>query len=282
MKIGVNLIISNLKEHPFMFSISRLALLSLLNSDLILYDYKLAVIDNASTDETLRWIKSNIKDNIDIIMLSQNEGIARSRNIGNIHLLNHHNCDYIVEIHNDHIFPKIWLSPLIEIMKMDKEKKVGMVCSALITPKGFWGSPVYNIQDDAILNRGVENIQSEVTDIAQKSRRDKMSRGLQHPFLKRKEAYLPYNEEFEGSNFEDVLDLFMIEKQGYKSLVTLRSFVYHSYHKTRIILTKDKWNYYYYHNKKIFDNKLKEFGEDPVVWKKNLEEDLKKVYQLCH
>jgi len=278
LKIGISLIFCNLKEYPFMFGITRLALMSLLNSDLVSYNYKLVIVDNASTDESIRWIKNNIKNEVDIISLPENKGIAKARNIANSHLLKHYDCDYIIEIHNDMVFPKVWLSPLVEIMERDKEKKIGMICSGLITPKGFWGSPKYALRDEEILNKGFESIQSEITDIAQKTYRDKISRGLQHPFLKRKEAYLPYNEDFEGSNFEDTLDLFMIEKNGYKSLVTLKSFVFHNYHSTRIILSGNKWNEYYYNNKKIFEDKLKEFGEDPKIWNKNLEEDLKKVY----
>lgn len=265
-----------------MFSITRLALLSLLNSDLMLYDYKILIVDNASTDGSIRWIKNNIGDKVHIISLPDNKGIAKSRNVGNSHLLNYCNCDYIVEFHNDMVFPRIWLSPLVEIMEEDKEKKIGMVCSGLITPNGFWGSPRYVLKDEEILTRSVENIQSEVTDIAEKSFKDVLIRGLQHPFLKRKEAYIPYDERFEGSNFEDTLDLFRIEQMGLKSLVTLKSFVFHNYHKTRIILSGDKWNYYYHHNKDIFENELKKFGVNPKIWNKNLEEDLKRVYIQCH
>lgn len=92
-------------------------------------DFELIIVDNASSDETIEYIKTikeTYADNkyfvdLKLIQNTENKGIAYARNQG---LLNA-TGDWLSTIDNDVEFPEKWLSESIDILR--KNPKFGMV-----------------------------------------------------------------------------------------------------------------------------------------------------------
>lgn len=72
----------------------------------------IAVIDNASSDDSVSFLKQNYR-NIDIIQLSQNYGFAGGYNKGN-HLID---SKYLLLLNSDIKVEKEWLQPLIDFIE---------------------------------------------------------------------------------------------------------------------------------------------------------------------
>ena len=74
-------------------------------------DFEIIVVDNASTDNSVEWIKSNYPS-VKIIENDENYGYAGGCNIG----ADHSSGEYIIFLNNDTIQEKNWLSILVETM----------------------------------------------------------------------------------------------------------------------------------------------------------------------
>ena len=86
---------------------------SLLTSDIVLHTIKLFVHDNASNNNLKKYLK-NIRIEKYIHFSDTNHGIVIPR----IQIFNEiikEDFDYLLEIHSDMLFPKIWLTPLLQI-----------------------------------------------------------------------------------------------------------------------------------------------------------------------
>ncbi len=81
-------------------------------------DVELVVIDNASSDESVKYIKEWHPE-IKLIHLSKNYGFAEGYNRG-IKLLDN---EYIVLLNSDVLVPEGWLDPIIQLM--DDDKSIG-------------------------------------------------------------------------------------------------------------------------------------------------------------
>lgn len=90
---------------------------SLFESDLNLFNYKLFCYDNNSNEETKLYL-NNLSINKWIYNSPTNDGIVNPR-IKIFEEIKKENFDLLLEIHTDMIFPKFWLSPLLELLDDD-------------------------------------------------------------------------------------------------------------------------------------------------------------------
>ncbi len=77
---------------------------------------KIYIIDNASTDSSIEYIKKNYK-NIYLIELDKNYGFAKGYNIG----LSKIKANYFLLLNSDVEATKDWLIPLIDLLENDKK-----------------------------------------------------------------------------------------------------------------------------------------------------------------
>lgn len=75
-------------------------------------NYKVIIIDNASTDESLEKIKKICSEKVKLISLDENLGFSGGNNVG-INFANNDNADFIVLLNNDTIVTPNFLTPLI-------------------------------------------------------------------------------------------------------------------------------------------------------------------------
>jgi GT2 family glycosyltransferase len=107
MKIAISLITYNDLE------LLKPCLESLFVSDLNQHEFKLFVCDNGSNTQMIEYI-SNLDVNKYIIFNLNNEGIVIPR-IKIYKEIIKENFDYLLEIHSDMLFPKVWLKQLFDI-----------------------------------------------------------------------------------------------------------------------------------------------------------------------
>jgi GT2 family glycosyltransferase len=78
-------------------------------------NYKIYVVDNASTDDSVEFLRTHFPD-ITIIQLEENHGYAGGYNLA----LKFIKADYYVLLNNDIEVPRHWLKPVIAAMEADK------------------------------------------------------------------------------------------------------------------------------------------------------------------
>jgi len=231
--IGVNLLTCN--RSPLLLRMTQLGLRSLLASDLQEHEFRIVVVDNASDDGTVRWLEEDMY--LPTVRLDENLGIARARNVGYRWLAEQFpQAEWWLELHNDMIFPKTWLRPLLEIGNSDP--RVGLISPGLVTgrPIMFGATQTRTLRVPWHMADG--SVFSEVELACAVARRDVEPRpGLQHPVLKRvammQEIGL-YDENMGLSNWEDTEEVCRVWKAHWKYLVCLRSFVFHQYSGSRL------------------------------------------------
>ncbi|MBC7830145.1 MAG: glycosyltransferase family 2 protein [Chitinophagaceae bacterium] len=79
-------------------------------------NYKIAVIDNASTDDSVSFLKKNYPD-VRIISLLRNYGFAKGYNEG----LKQVESDYYILLNSDVEVEKGWIEPLVALMEADRK-----------------------------------------------------------------------------------------------------------------------------------------------------------------
>jgi len=96
--------------------------------------YRVIVVDNGSTDESVKIIKK-YKNKVDLIMNRENLGFPKGMNIGIRYALKKYKPNYIGLLNNDLLFPdKLWLLKIVKIMEGDK--KIGVASPMFIFPDG--------------------------------------------------------------------------------------------------------------------------------------------------
>lgn len=79
-------------------------------------DVEIIIVDNASTDNSVQWVKSNYP-NIQLIENDKNHGYAGGCNIG----ADSASGEYLIFLNNDTIQEKNWISVLVNTMKSNPE-----------------------------------------------------------------------------------------------------------------------------------------------------------------
>ena len=90
------------------------SLLSQSHTEFILY-----VVDNASSDETLKRVASHSDSRVVVIRSSSNVGVAEGNNIG-IHAALNDKCDYILLLNNDTVFDSALVAELLRGIQRHK------------------------------------------------------------------------------------------------------------------------------------------------------------------
>ena len=238
MRIGVSLLVCNVAAQPLHFHASTWALDSLMDSDLQSHEWRVVVADNGSDcPRTKEWLAAlpGRDRRLSTLTLPTNQGIAKGRNASYRELLANGACDALLDVHNDHIFPREWIGPLIG--HMEQEPKLGLTSCGLITGGGQWMTPAIR---DAYL-RPYDVTRARLEAHAKSTRNQHVRVGLQHPVLKRV-AMLDeigmYDADFPGkTNFEDLDECFRAHRAGWLYWVVLASRVFHYYHLTRLELS---------------------------------------------
>lgn len=209
-----------------------------------------------------------------------NVGIAAGRNVIARTLFDDIQPDYVLELHTDHLFPRLWAKPLLEAMAADDQ--LGAVGPALLTQEGVFGSPRFAF-DYEVAGYDVEETQDEVSQAARRASfrysgaRPRLRRGLSHPVLKRvaamQAAGLFYDEDrYPMQNFEDTDEVRRLERAGFHVCISLDSWVYHHYNLTRSRIGDVYWTYR--QNRKAF----REVWPDADAWLVAWDRDLHRVY----
>lgn len=271
MKIGVSLLTCRLEERLFGRA-TVAAVTSLLASDLYLdHEVTAICVDNGSAvgSEAFRWL---VEAGFAVMRLPKNEGIAPARNRASQVLLDH-GCQYIVEMHNDHVFPGLWAMPLF--LALETRPRLGMLGTALVTGRGVFGSPVLRLD----YTHDLSIVLSMVEDACALAREQyaasqpRLRRGLQHPVIKRAEALRAvglYDETFKGQNFEDTDEVRRMEQAGWEVMVSVDSFVYHHYNLSRMTIGDPVLAYR--ENRRTFREKWSDSHEWLIGWDRALQE----------
>ena len=77
---------------------------------------KVVVADNASTDDSIEWLKKNYPE-VDLIVLSNNYGFAKGYNLA----LKQVEAEYYILLNSDVEVTPGWIAPVIELMNADKQ-----------------------------------------------------------------------------------------------------------------------------------------------------------------
>lgn len=231
--IGVNLLTCGRPTHPQFLQAMKMAVRSLLESDLTSVPHQIVVIDDGSTDATPDWCE---EQGLSVIRLARTSGIAAARNVGYRRLLETDGIEAIAEIHSDMIFPSVWLRPLLEAMT--HHPRLGIACSSLLTQRGIFGSPRLSLDYSSSYGQ----LRERVEQAAGRHRKDRCRPGLQHPCLKRTEMLKQiglYDEGYAGANFEDTDEVYRAAAAGWTYEVIGQSVVYHYYLLSRLTLRTD-------------------------------------------
>jgi GT2 family glycosyltransferase len=97
-------------------------------------NYKILLVDNGSTDESVKKL-TKICPKMEVIKLSKNYGYTVGINAGWKHVLEKYDSDYVCNMNSDIItVQKDWLS--IQIKELEKRKKSGISGGKLVFPDG--------------------------------------------------------------------------------------------------------------------------------------------------
>ena len=249
VKVGVNLLTCSEQSHPLHLRATQYAVWSLLDSDIEEFDWQLQVVDNGSTCQgTLDFLDALAAQNsrVFVAALEENVGIGCGRNVAYRELHDRFGPDLVVDVHTDHVFPRIWLRPVLEALNEGRYARVGIMGTGILTSQGYWYSP----RCEATYDWDYEQFRGQVQRMAEMHRAmgsRRIEQGLSHPAIKRWQMLDQiglYDEQMPGrQNFEDTEEAFRAHQAGWLVTVNLRSFVYHHYHLTRLELSDHPADY---------------------------------------
>ncbi|MBU1182523.1 MAG: glycosyltransferase [Proteobacteria bacterium] len=92
-------------------------------------NFKIILVDNGSTDDSIEFVKKNYPD-VEIIPLDKNYGFAKANNIAMETALKDKTIEYIALLNNDTKVEKKYLSELVKIISSDN--KIGICASKML------------------------------------------------------------------------------------------------------------------------------------------------------
>jgi len=96
-------------------------------------NYKVIVVDNASTDSSVEIIRKNFGW-IDLVQNKKNYGFSKGNNIGIKYALKKYNPDYFLLLNNDTKVTKNWLTNLVKVA--ESNKRIGILGCRQLNFKG--------------------------------------------------------------------------------------------------------------------------------------------------
>jgi GT2 family glycosyltransferase len=237
--VGINFLCCN--REPLHHRATEFALRSLRESDLAEHEWRMVAVDNGSTcPETpglLQGFAVASGGRTEVIALGENAGIPVARNRASERLLDL-GCEVVVEVHNDHLFPRHWLRAMLQAL--EAQPRCGILGPGLITERGYFGSPVLGPGHG--YEAGYEAMRARVHALNMQLGHNPVLRvGLQHPAVNRAEMLREiglYDERFPAkTNFEDTELCYRAHLAGWQVMVFLGVWVYHHYHLSRLQLT---------------------------------------------
>lgn len=130
-------------------------------------NYKIVVVDNKSTDESVKFIKNFISKNekINLIESESNLGFSGGNNLGIEYALMN-NAGYICLLNNDTVVEPDFLGPLVNIMETDAN--IGISGGKIMYHKNkniVWAAGGYIEENKAIgVNYGIDKNENDVID----------------------------------------------------------------------------------------------------------------------
>ncbi|MBU1101710.1 MAG: glycosyltransferase [Bacteroidetes bacterium] len=217
-------------------------------------DYEIIVVDNASTDNTLKQLHS--LENVKVIANKENLGFPKAVNQGILEAQG----DYVLLINNDTVVTEGWLERMVEIA--EKHQEVGIV--------GPISNKVSGVQlDKAAEYDSIQSMHKYASLVMNKNK------GIVEEFprvaflctLIKKELIDKIgglDERFSPGNFED--DDFCLRAQlaGYKTVIAKDVFIHHYGSVSFLAEGRDKYADRLETNKKIFVNKWN--GTPEQIW----------------
>lgn len=94
------------------------------------HDYKIIIVDNNSSDNSVNFIKRRFKD-VDIIQNKTNRGFSGGNNDGIKYALNKYSPDYFYLLNNDTVVEPGWLDEVVRCA--EKSKDIGVIGSKQLT-----------------------------------------------------------------------------------------------------------------------------------------------------
>jgi GT2 family glycosyltransferase len=227
MKIGISLInyTGSSEENRERL---RIMFKTLFESDIMDYDFNFSILENGSDmngfrliHELLNKYEKQLGENQTIVYNQSYKslGIVFARNCTIYRLLAIEPFDYLLELHNDMVFPKVWFKPLIDFLEKNEDY-------AIVSPNIINNDIVKftEVKDEHFKNAKVTG---PTTFIAN------------HPDLIRMSALEEvgiYDEKLLFQNWEEVQLWYRLDKAGYKTGMIPDSIVYHEKAATRLPL----------------------------------------------
>lgn len=181
-------------------------------------NYKIIVVDNKSTDNSIEDIKAKYKD-VDIIENSTNGGFAYGNNIGIKYALDH-DVDYVLLLNNDTVVEKNFLEEMVDISIKEEIYVLGCRINYFYDKSKIWysgGKINWNkfygehIQDEKATEDIIEV--DFITGCCMLLRKEVVQQFLLP------EEYFMY--------FEDVDYCIQLKDNGYKLMVAQNPLIYH-------------------------------------------------------
>jgi len=98
-------------------------------------NFKVVVVDNASTDKSVEIIKKHFRNKVDLIINRENLGFPKGMNVGIRYVLKKYKPKYVGLLNNDLLFPdKFWLLKIVKAM--EKDERIGVASPIFIFPDG--------------------------------------------------------------------------------------------------------------------------------------------------
>ena len=202
-------------------------------------DYKIVVVDNNSSDDSIIFLKQNYPD-ISIIMNKENIGFPIANNQGTKYLYNRYDPDYFYFLNNDTKVTPGWLE---EVIRVSKKYNAALVTSKQLYYDGkphdiagwikFLGAKYYNGDEDkevGWVNGATLLVKKEIIE---------------------RIGYL--NENYSPAYYEETEWEKRITNAGYKIYYSPKSVVYHKGMGTsKKVFKTEEMNYYFYRNRIMF------------------------------
>jgi len=98
-------------------------------------NFRVVVVDNASTDKSVEIIKKHFRYKVDLIVNKENLGFPKGMNVGIRYVLKKYKPKYVGLLNNDLLFPdKFWLLKIVKAM--EKDKRIGVASPIFIFSDG--------------------------------------------------------------------------------------------------------------------------------------------------